>query len=300
MFRNILVPLDGSRLSEAALNPAAVLAQRLGSHVVLLHIIEQDPPSEIHRERHLTNADEAHSYLKEVAQRAFPAGAEVETHVHTAPVSDVAKSIVEHASNEFMPDLIVTCTHGSSGMRQALYGSIAQQVVSQGTTPLMLIRPESSEFRLDVMVAPLDPDSVHDDGLPLAVSLAKAFEAKLLLLSVVPTFSTLTGEQAATSSLMPATTQAMLDIREETARTHLRQHVDELEARGVKAALDVERGNPAPTIVKIADQVGANLIVLSTHGKAGVGAFWARSVAPRVAQRTSIPLLLIPLPAAAA
>ncbi len=298
MFRNILVPLDGSKLSEAALNPAAVLAEQLGSHVVLLHIIEQDAPSEVHRERHLTNADEAHSYLKEVAARAFASGVEVETHVHTAPVSDVAKSIVEHASNEFMPDLIVTCTHGSGGMRQALFGSIAQQVVAQGTTPLLLIRPESSQFKLDVMVAPLDPDSVHDDGLPLTVSLAKAFEAKLLLLSIVPTFSTLTGEQAATSSLMPATTQAMLDIREETARKHLSEHIRELEAQGIKAVMDIERGNPAPTIVKTADQAHANLIVLSTHGKAGVGAFWARSVAPQVAQRTTIPLLLIPLPSA--
>ncbi len=51
-------------------------------------------------------------------------------------------------------------------------------------------------------------------------------------------------------------------------------------------------------ISKAGDRVKADLIVLSTHGKAGVGAFWARSVAPHVARRTTIPLLLIPLPPA--
>jgi nucleotide-binding universal stress UspA family protein len=298
MFRNILVPLDGSKLSEASLDAAAVLASKLGSHVTLLHIIEQDAPAEVHKEHHLTDAAEAHAYLKDVAARAFPPEVHVETHVHTAPVSDVARSIVEHAKAEFQPDLIVTCTHGHGGMRDMIFGSIAQQVVAQGTTPLLIIRPRSPKFKLDIIVAPLDPDSIHDDALPLTESLAKVFAAELVLLSIVHTFSSLTGEQAAASSLMPATTQAMLDIREETARSHLKEHVDSLQAQGIKAVADVERGNPASTIDKVSDQVKADMIILSTHGKAGVGAFWARSVAPQVAQKTRIPLLLIPLPPA--
>ena len=296
MFKNILVPLDGSRLSEAALVPAAVLAAKLGSHVMLLHVIEEDAPTEVHKEHHLTNPAEADAYLKEVAARAFPRSVSVETHVHTAPVSDVAESIVEHASAEFEPDLIVTCTHGHSGMRDMLFGSIAQQVVSQGTTPLLVVRPGSPKFELATILAPLDPDSVHDEGVPLTEALAKAFDAKLYLLSVVPTFGTLTGEQAAASSLMPGTTQAMLDIREENARTDLKSHMDRLEAQGIRGEAEVARGDPAATITRTASQIHADMVVLSTHGKAGVGAFWARSVAPQVAQRTTIPLLLIPLP----
>jgi nucleotide-binding universal stress UspA family protein len=297
MFKNILVPLDGSKLSEASLAPAAALAQKLHSHVLLLHVIEQDAPAEVHKEHHLTNADEAKAYLDEVAKRAFPAGVDAKTHVHTAPVSDVASSIVDHAIHEFEPDLIVTCTHGRSGVRDVLFGSIAQKVVAQGMTPLLLIRPGSQQFKLDKILVPLDPDSIHDDGLPLAEALAKDCGAELLLLSVVPTFSTLTGEEAAASSLMPGTTQAMLDIREEGARAHFQKHIDDLAAKGIQASADVARGDPAPTIVKIGEQSGADMIILSTHGKAGVGAFWSRSVAPHVAQRTKIPLLLIPLPA---
>jgi nucleotide-binding universal stress UspA family protein len=296
MFKNILVPLDGSKLSEAALQPAAVLASRLHARVMLLHVIEQDAPAEIHKEHHLTEPEEAGRYLEQVAEHAFPRDVPVETHVHTAPVSDVANSIVEHATSEFEPDLIVTCTHGRGGMRDALFGSIAQQVVSQGKTPLLLIKPHMRDFKLETILVPLDPDSIHDDGLPLTEKLAKSFGAELVLLSVVPTFGTLTGQEAAASSLMPGTAQAMLDIREETARTHLKEHVESLEKQGIRASAEVARGDPGPTIALTAGQSDCDMIVLSTHGKAGVGAFWARSVAPHVAQRTRIPLLLIPLP----
>lgn len=296
MFKNILVPLDGSRLSEAALQPAAVLAARLGAQVVLLHVIEQDAPAEVHKEHHLTDPEEARAYLEKVAKLAFPGDVKVETHVHTAPVSDVADSIVEHATSEFEPDLIVTCTHGRGGMRDVLFGSIAQQVVAQGRTPLLLVKPEVTGFRLQTILAPLDPDSIHDDGLPLTEELAKTFEAELVLLSVVPTFSTLTGEEAAASSLMPGTTQAMLDIREETARAHLKEHVESLEKQGIRASAEIARGDPGPTIAWTADHSNCDMIVLSTHGKAGMGAFWSRSVAPQVAQRAKTPLLLIPLP----
>ncbi len=295
MFKNILVPLDGSRLSEASLQPASALAVKLHSHVMLLHVIEQDAPAEVHKEHHLTNADEARKYLDEVAARAFPRAVKVETHVHTAPVSDVANSIVDHAAREFEPDLIVTCTHGRSGMRDVLFGSIAQQIVSQGSTPLLLIKPHSPTFKLDVILAPLDPDSMHDDSLPLTEWLGSTFGARLVLLSIVPTFSTLTGEQKATSSLMPATTQAMLDMREESARAHLNSHVQAMQAQGINATAEVARGDPAPTIDRVGIQFGADMIILSTHRKAGVGAFWARSVAPHVAQHTKIPLLLFPL-----
>ena len=295
MFKNIFVPLDGSKLSEASLAPAAYLAQRLKSPVTLLHIIEQDAPAEVHKERHLTQPEEAEAYLKEAA-RAFPSGVKVETHVHTVPVADVVRSIVEHATTEFQPDLIVMCTHGRGGMRDVLFGNIAQQVVAHTTTPLLLIKPDGSSFKLEKILVPLDPDSAHDDSLPLADSFARFFDAQLHLLSVIPTFSTLGGEQAAISTLMPATTQALLDMKEENAHQDVHMHRDELHDAGLKVVAETVRGDPASTIVKIAEQSGADMIILSTHGKAGMGAFWARSVAPKVAQLTKTPLLLMPLP----
>lgn len=294
MFNNILVPLDGSKLSEASLIPAAFLAEHLHSRVTLLHVIEQDPPSEIHKERHLTRPDEAEAYLKVVAKSAFPTTVRVETHVHTAAVSDVARSIVEHAP-ELKPDLIVIGTHGHGGVHDLLYGNIAQQVLATGTIPLLVIKTRIPSFELKKILIPLDPDSMHDDSLGVAESLAKGFMAELYLLSIIPTLSTLDGEQAAIGDLLPVTTQAYLDLNAENAQKDIQIHIDALHKGHLGAIAEVARGDPASSIVTAAQESGADMIILSTHRKVGMSAFWARSVAPKVAQKTKTPLLLIPL-----
>ncbi len=294
MLQRILVPLDGSRLSEASLPAAAAMAGRFDSQITLLHVIERDAPDEVHHERHLTTAQEAQAYLTDVAARAFSKGTTVETHVHDVPVSDVARSIVEHAA-EIHADLIVTCTHGQSGVRDLLVGTIAQRVVALGQCPLLLIKPDHPLSEIRRILVPLDPDSEHDAGLEPAVAIAQAFRAGLELLSVVPTIGTLTGEEAATSSLMPAAATALLELREERAAEHLEQHVQSLQEQGLLAAALVARGDPASRIVETAQQIDADMIVLSTHRKTGLQAFWSKSVAPRVAQATRKPLLLVPL-----
>jgi nucleotide-binding universal stress UspA family protein len=295
MFKHILVPLDGSNLSEASLIPAAILAEKFKAPVTLLHVIEQDAPSEVHADRHLTKPDEALEYLEDIAKRAFPPKVKVTTHVHTAPAADVTQSIVEHVTTEFQTDLIVICTHGKSGLRDALFGSIAQQIAAQGKTPLLIVKPVAPHFKLEKILLPLDPDSAHDYSFPFAQSLAQAFKAEIHLLSAIPTFGTLSGEQAAAGNLMPVTAQAFLDIKEDNARKDLQEHVKALQKNGLSASVEIARGDPATMIVKAAESMDMDLIILSTHRRKGMGAFWARSVAPKVAQKSKIPLLLIPL-----
>ena len=152
-----------------------------------------------------------------------------------------------------------------------------------------------SPFKLRRILLPLDSESVHDDSLPIAKELARAYDAELYLLCVISTFSTLRGEEAATSTILPATTNALLDIKEEHAKEHLQGHLNELIGEGFRTSAEIARGDPAQTIVNTAERSKADLIVLSTHRKTGIDAFWARSVSPNVARRTHIPILLIPL-----
>jgi nucleotide-binding universal stress UspA family protein len=298
MFKKILVPLDGSHLAEAALPAAASLSEKLNAPVTLLHIIEQNAPDEVHNEPHLTRPEEAEAYLKNLAKQSFPPGVNVNWHVHDPGVKDVTASIVEH-TGEFEPDLIIMCAHGNSGIRDMLFGRIAQQVVAKGATPLLFLQPMTSyqkPFNIRRILLPLDSDSIHDDSLPMAKNLARAYNAELSLLCVIPTFGTLRGDEAATSTILPSTTNALLDIQEEHARVHFQGHLNELIGEGFRTSAEIARGDPAQTIVNVAERTAADLIVLSTHRRAGIDAFWARSVAPHVARRTKIPLLLIPLP----
>ena len=64
---------------------------------------------------------------------------------------------------------------------------------------------------------------------------------------------------------------------------------------GYTAKAEIARGDPIELISSTAIGVEAGLILLSTHKKAGFGAFWARSVAPNVVKKSRIPVLLIPL-----
>ena len=298
MFKKILVPLDGSPLAETALPAAASLAEKLNAPVTLLHIIEQNAPEAVHNERHLTRPEEAEVYLQELVRKSFPVDVKANWHVHEAGVKDVTASIVEH-TGEFEPDLIIMCAHGHSGIHDMLFGRIAQQVVAKGATPLLFLQPMTSlqkPFNLRRILLPLDSESIHDDSLPIAKNLAKAYNAELYLLCVIPTFSNLRGDEVAMSTILPSTTNALLDITEEHAREHFQGHLNELIGEGFRTSAEIARGDPAQTIVNVAERCAADLIVLSTHRRAGIDAFWARSVAPNVARRTKIPLLLIPLP----
>jgi nucleotide-binding universal stress UspA family protein len=298
MFEHLLVPLDGSRLAEAALPAAATLSKTLDARVTLIHVIERRAPQEIHGEQHLSDPAEASAYLGEVAARAFSPGVRVEQHVHTAEVRDVARSIVEHA-DELGPDLVVMCTHGRGGLRTWLLGSIAQQVIALRATPVLLIQPDGAaatpDFACRRLLVPLDGNPDHEQGLGVAVALARACAAALHLLMVVPTPGTLSGEHGTTARLLPTATSAWLDMSEENARAHLRQKAIGLQAMGLGMTTEVCRGDPASAIVRTAQRMEADLVVMGTRGKRGMDAFWSGSVAAQVSSRSRVPLLLMPV-----
>jgi nucleotide-binding universal stress UspA family protein len=296
MFKQLLVPLDGSRLAEAVLPAAAYLAQRLNASVKLVHFVEKDAPKEIHGERHLTNNEEACAYLEEVAKRAFPPAIAVMCHVHTTETSSVPRSIVDHVG-ELASDLILMCTHGQGGLRSWVFGSIAQQVIAVGACPVLLIRPKDPEtppaFICQNILIPLDGNPDHEQVIPMAVELAPILSAAVHLVRAVHTRETLSGERAALSTLLPGTTSALLDLAQHSADDYLQGPMTQLENAGVAVTTRVQRGEPAQVIARTAEEIDADLIILGTHGKAGMDAFWEGSITPKIARQTPVPMLLV-------
>jgi len=298
MFERILIPLDGSELAEAAIPPAVQFSRSLGSEVVLLHVIERNAPQEIHGQRHLTSEEEAKIYLEGIAERYFSPEVHTSIHVHTEEVSQLARSIAVHSA-EFKPDLIILCAHGEGGLHDFVVGSIPQQVISAGLVPVLLLQPQAGKtgasIQFNRFLVALDGEPDHDASLVLAGNLANAMDARLHLIRVVPTLSTLSAEQAASGTLLPATTNALLDLAEDEACDYLQGKLDELAALGVEASAEVERGDPATEVVEAGEEQQVDLIILGTHGKKGMEALWAGSVAPMIVSRTVIPILLVPV-----
>jgi nucleotide-binding universal stress UspA family protein len=298
MFKHFLVPLDGSRMAEAALPAAAFLAEKLAARVTLMHVVEKNAPREIHGQSHLENAQQATDYLRNVAQGIFPQGVAVDYHVHETKVDNVARSIVAHAE-ELKHDLVIMCSHGRGKALHIFMGSIAQRVIALGTLPVLITHPDEQggapAFACRNILVPLDGDPDHAQALPVSKEIAQACEAALHLAIVVPRFATLSGDAKAPSRMLPATATRILEMANKDAQRFIQEKLKTLRSQGFTASAHVLRGDPAQMIADAANGSNVDLVALATHGKTGMEAFWAGSVAHRVCGSSKIPLLLIPL-----
>jgi nucleotide-binding universal stress UspA family protein len=218
--------------------------------------------------------------------------------VHEGGEADIPQSIAAHAE-ELHADVIVMCTHGRKQLRHRLFGSVAQAILGRGHTPVLLVPPPgegvSATWTCRRVLVPVDARPEHRDALPVALEFARGCDAALHVLWVVPTLGTLGGDQVTAGALLPGTTSALLELEQEQAERQVAAQVTEAGAGEVPVTLEVVRGAAAEVILQTATRSDADLVVIGTHGRRGFDAFWAASVAPRVARRTMRPVLLVPL-----
>ncbi len=145
MYKVILVPLDGSPLAEKAVPHASEISARFGARVTLFAVVEAYQVSAqpgvvgpIISAQYNIDEDLARvrEYLKTVAQGLREQGIDVITEVHQG---DPAAEIVDYAKT-IAADLIVMSTHGRSGIRRWVYGSVADRVLRSANIPVLLVR----------------------------------------------------------------------------------------------------------------------------------------------------------------
>ncbi len=297
MFRHMLVPLDGSRLAEAVLPVTAAFARALGAQVTLLHVVEPAAPATVHGDVHLTQAAEAEGYLRGVAGWMAAQGVHAERLVDQG--GDVAAVIASRAAS-LEADLIILCTHGRGEVRVLLFGRVAEQVLARGTIPVLLMAPTAvrreETFPVRRLLVSLDGSGMAEAALPAAVVLARGFSAEILLIMVVPTVATITDDRAAAARLMPTAGAALLDEEAAQAATYLEGVKTRLAREGIAVSAVVKRGEPVRVLLDRLARPDAALIVMATHGRSGVSAVWAGSVASRIVAQAARPVLLIRIP----
>lgn len=145
----ILVGVDFSATSERALALATHMAERLGAELLLLHVyqipafafpetIVPAPPETIDR-----LIAEARTHLGALADRVRARGLRVD--IDLVPGAPFAE-IVSRAKQGF--DMIVVGTHGRTGLRHALLGSVAERVVRKSQVPVLTVRDSDQPFEL--------------------------------------------------------------------------------------------------------------------------------------------------------
>jgi nucleotide-binding universal stress UspA family protein len=297
-FKRILIPLDGSPLAEAVLPAAFGVASRCGSTVTLLHVLEHNAPETVHGQPHLNDIEQARRYLSGVANRYQESNVPIELHVHENQEHNVARSIAEHAG-ELSVDLIALATHGSGGLRGFLFGSIAQQTLRQTSVPVLLVRPDANgalPSSLRKVLVPLDGTAQAQFALPVAVMLATVANATLHLVRVVPTVGSIQSTSGA-ATFSPSATAALLDIEGKQAGEALNSLRTEIPT-SLRMTQEVRRGDVVEELLEGVEEAGADLVVMSTHGRAGLEGLWTGSVASRLIGRLAHPIILVPIPAA--
>ncbi|MHB0998043.1 MAG: universal stress protein [Armatimonadota bacterium] len=149
MYSNILVPLDGSELAEGALPHARALAHAFQASISLISIVE---PVTLYPQPGLVGPvisvamniddeiDNASKYLQNHKEHLEDEGLTVHTKVLNG---DPASLICDYA-HEHESDLIVMSTHGRSGIKRWVYGSVADRVLRGARIPILLIRAKES------------------------------------------------------------------------------------------------------------------------------------------------------------
>lgn len=297
MFKRLLVPLDGSKLAECVLPVVQRSARLFHCRITLLHVLEKNAPSSIHGDTHLKAFAEAERYLAKIAERLKAEGLQVDSHTHEVPLADVPRCIAEHAQ-ELDQDLIVLCTHGMGGMRRLVFGSNAEQVLTHGEVPVMLIQPGdhgiACPFGPERILVLVEETAAARPALTISEDMAGMARARLYLLMVVPTLASMSAEEAASGRLTPRTTRHILDLTAEEAAILLQEEVDRLTVLNILASGRVGRGAPAAVLVDVAREIDADLVVIAARGLAGLSAFWADAVTRKVASANPCTLLLIP------
>ena len=300
LYKRMLVPLDGSELAEVVFVYAKELAGRLGLEVILLHVCAPDeagllPMQQAYIDRSVEIIRRQAEELQEkTGNQLRSKTVEVRGEVATGYP---AEEIIRYAEANDV-DLILMATHGRSGIKRWTMGSVADKVLRASTVPVWLVRAElPSEIVYDQLptrniLVLLDGSELAESVLPHVEAVAKQRGAGLVevvLLGVC--------EPTLLPSYYPTAMPLNWDDHVTRCKRSNEEYLAKVEKRltdaGLKVTTEVPVGKPADAIVDYASKNPVNLIVMSTHGRSGLGRWVFGSVAERVLLGVTSPILLI-------
>jgi nucleotide-binding universal stress UspA family protein len=273
--QKILLPTDGSAESEKALAIAWRVAQAQDAELILARVVEPltesltaaggDVSPEAFQRYH-------HAALEEAEADLHRMGARVQSGVRERIVllsGPVESALLDYEDTE-RPDLVVLATHGRTGLARLAFGSVADRLIRDGVSPVLVVRrssPATTVLRRGLLM--LDGSALAEKAVPIVQELAGKPLLSLVLYRAV---RNLQNRDAA---------QAYLDtVAERFASSDVE----------VQVIVDVGE-KKQPTVAKAAADV--DLIVLCTHGRGGFDRLRHGSVAEFVMHTVDKPILLV-------
>ncbi len=316
MQSQIVVPLDGSPLAETILPQAQVLARAARRGLTLVYAL---PPPQVTGAlttgmiptTSLYESWEqalvwARRYLTDQVNHLAAEDLRVRAEVIDG---DPVPAILAYAAAHPEVAALAMATHGRTGLRRWVFGSVADAVLHAARVPLLMLRPPAARPDIPLRAArpyrtilvPLDGSTVAEAALPPAQELARATGATLVLVASVlepelalvavgglPDVLAPSGNGVAPSWMAAAEQAAAPDLER-----YLTGMAQRLEANGYPVEKRLTYGPAAPAILHLSEEVDADLIVMSTHGRGGLERLLLGSVAMQVLQAARRPILLV-------
>jgi nucleotide-binding universal stress UspA family protein len=289
----ILHPTDFSDGARRAFDFALSFAERHGAALRIVNVLPTlgDNPLrdafelQIDEDAFYARADEhAQEKMAEFARAAEARGVGVKASAVRGPSpEDEILEMAEAAG----ADLLVMGTHGRRGLSRIALGSVAEEVVRRAPCSVLTVRAEweRTADAIERILVPVDLSDASEALVRSAGDIARSVGASVDLVHVnepLPVPAPLLGS---------ITLSDVVQDPESKTRSHLDRMADEALPAGVEAASHVLDGHAATTIVDAVDDLGADLIVIASHGQSGLERVLLGSVTARVVRRADCPVL---------
>ncbi len=300
MIRRVLIPLDGSELAEQVVPHLLRFAAPDRTELLLMTAISSSIFSLLH-DNIKSFTSEQMAMLKKnngacgqvyaVMQQLNETGFSVTSQF----LSGVPAECILRVAEKTYVDLIAMSTHGRTGLGLALLGSVADEVVRNARPPLFLTPAKAvvkPDLKTRIIILPLDGTPLAETAISVACQFAQNANAVIHMVRVVElskdTKDESTTKQASTN---PNYVREQPIIQQATC--YLERIQLRLQLAGIVSQYQVAEGEPADSIIRTAHAENADLIVMSTHGRAGVERMVYGSVVKKVIRHAIWPLLLM-------
>jgi nucleotide-binding universal stress UspA family protein len=283
MFTRILVPLDGSQLSERSLVPALTLSQRTGAELLLMRVPAADTLSfAVSEARQRELAQDALAYLEAIRRTNEQPQFSIRMQVLDG---DVASAIIDTAHAE-QADLIIMSTHGYSGLTRWVLGSVTEKVLRSAPCPVLAIRAARHPQRILIT---LDGSPLAERAIESGLSLAQNLQAEVTMLRCVPR---VVADEKLDEHERGLSRRMQEDLFIE-AKEYLRARAAEAAQSDVVIRAEVRIGSPADSILEYVETYGIDLIAMATHGRTGLKRWIYGSVTAKVLRSAGCSMLVV-------
>jgi nucleotide-binding universal stress UspA family protein len=287
-LKRIIVGHDLRTGGDTALRSAAVLANRCGAALRLVHVVEP-----LHSYQRITHPLTSPYTVEEISQKA---GAKLQA---MAASPDLAQLQVEYevrkgkpfveliiARRAWQADLLVV--GGAHEGEAHLLGSTSERVVRKAMVPVMVAKKVLSAGAKTFLV-PTDFSDCAKKAAGEALMLAENFSGRVIFVHVVdlyPLYANAYADDMEVLAALPPPSPAELE-------SEWQAFLSGLPLKKVDWEKHTEEGQAAIAIVRQADQRQADMIVMGTHGRTGLEYMLMGSVAEKVVRTATCPVLTI-------